>query len=594
MNEMKIRVLGIAPYEGMSSMMKNLAEQRDDLDLDVFVGDLEKGVEIVKNNDNSKYDAIISRGGTAELIGQSFALPVIEISLSVYDILRAIKLAENYSDQYAIVGFPAITVSAHLLCDLLQYRIDIFPIHNESEVQNVLTGLKSKGYRMVLCDMITHTLAKELGLNAILITSGTESIQTSFDQAVKICRGFTQVREENRFYTRLLKDQDQDTVVFDSDKSICFSTLERESDIFIQEILSEEVEETLSAKSHKFFKNIQGKLYAFVGKSIRMSGKHYAAFYFSPSNVPMAGSKYGIKYSSLKEVENHFFNSFYSITSTIGMQNLIEQINETHYPVMILGEVGTGKEQVAGILYAQSSFSSNPLITINCSLLTDKGWAFLTNHYNSPLNDNNNTIYFQNLDSLTEERNKYLLSIIIDGNLTKRNRVLFSCVCNPSQCTQEKATEYVNTLSCMTICLPPLRERSEDIPALSSLYLNTLNLNLAKQIIGFEPDALNLLMEYSWPYNYTQFKRILSEISVITTTPYISFQNVQKLLSKEETGLFYESNNINVDFNIHQSLNEINKDIINMVLKENGGNQSAAAKQLGIGRTTLWRYLNEK
>lgn len=595
MAENKIRILGIAPYEGMCSMMKKLAEKRDDLELDVYVGDLEKGEEIARRNFNSNYDAIISRGGTAEMIGKSSSIPVVEISLSVYDILRAIKLAENYSDQYAIVGFPAITGSAHLLCGLLQYKIDIFTIHNGNEVKSTLEDLKKQGYRMVLCDMITHTLAKNLGLNAILITSGTEGISSAFDQAVKLCRGFSCIKEENRFLASLIKEQDQDTVVFDSHKNLYFSTIEGEWKEDIQKVLYDEIDQTLSSKSHKFFKNINGDLYAFVSKSISLCGRQYAAFYFSASKVPMAGSKYGIKYSSLKEVESHFFNSFYSITSASNdMQNTIEQVNQTRYPVMIMGEAGTGKKEVAGFLYARSGYSNNPLITVNCSLLSDKGWSFLTNHYNSPLNDNNNTIYFQSLDSLSEDRRKYLLSILLDGNLCKRNRVIFSCVCKPGEHASKKGVEYINTLSCMTISLPPLRERIEDIPTLSSLYLNTLNLNLAKQIIGFEPDALKLLEEYSWPYNYTQFKRILSELSVITTTPYISCENVRRLLSKEYTLSADTGNEYYVNFNLNRTLDEINKDIIQMVLKETGGNQSAAAKKLGIGRTTLWRYLSDK
>ncbi len=591
----KIRILGIAPYEGMSSMMKRLAEKRDDLELDVFVGDLDKGVEIARQNFNSNYDVIISRGGTAEMILKSSSIPVVEISLSVYDILRAIKLAENYSDRYAVVGFPAITGSAHLLCDLLQYKIDIFTIHDGNEVQFALNDLKKQGYRMVLCDMITHTLAKNLGLNAILITSGTEGISSAFDQAVRLCNSFSHIKGENQLLTNLLMEQDQDTVVFDSHKNLYLSTIDGERKEDIRNVLLDEIDQTLSLKSHKFFKNIKGDLFAFSSKSISLNGKQFAAYYFSASQVPMAGSKYGIRYSSLQEVENHFFNSFYSITSASNdIQNTIEQVNQTRYPVMIMGEAGTGKGQVAGVLYAQSSYANNPLITINGSLLTDKGWSFLTNHYNSPLNDNNNTIYFQNLDSLSEERRKYLLSVILDGNLCKRNRVLFSCVSRPGESTPEKGVEFINTLSCMTIYLPPLRDRIDDISTLSSLYLNALNLDLAKQIIGFEPDALNLLAEYSWPNNYTQFKRILCELSVITTTPYISCDNVRKLLSKEYVLPSDIGRQNDVNFNINRPLDEINKDIIRLILKEKGGNQSAAAKQLGIGRTTLWRYLSDK
>ncbi len=108
--------------------MQRLASERNDIELDTFVGDLNEGVRIVQQNLHNDYDVIISRGGTASLIEATTSVPVVEVSLSVYDILRAIKLAENYANRYAIVGFPRITDSAHTLSSLLQYQIDIFTI----------------------------------------------------------------------------------------------------------------------------------------------------------------------------------------------------------------------------------------------------------------------------------------------------------------------------------------------------------------------------------------------------------------------------------------------------------------------------------
>ena len=79
------------------------------------------------------------------MIGKVTHIPVIEISLSVYDILRAMKLAENYSDKYAVVGFPGITGSAHLLCDLLQYKLDIVTIPQRKRGGGHPADLKENG-----------------------------------------------------------------------------------------------------------------------------------------------------------------------------------------------------------------------------------------------------------------------------------------------------------------------------------------------------------------------------------------------------------------------------------------------------------------
>lgn len=595
----KIKILGIAPYEGMKSMMLKLAKTRDDIDLTVYVGDLNEGVEIAKRNFYSDYDVIISRGGTAELIGEATDIPLVEISLSVYDILRAIKLAENYSERYAIVGYPSITSSAQLLCDLLQYKIDIFTIHNIDEVQSTLTSLKQKDYRMVLCDMITKTTAKKLGLNAILITSGNESINIAFDQAVKLFQSYLSIKEDNRFLEKIIRGYGGYTLVFDTEKNLVFSYIDLENADAMIQVLKKEIPETLASGTHKCFKTIDETLYSITGKKITNRHRDYAVFYISSDHLPKARSKYGIKCYNRSQAEESFFNSFYSLTNiTDDFRANLEQMSQSLLPIMVIGEIGTGKSPIAGLLYAQSPLSNNPYITIDCSLINDKGWGFLTNHYSSPLNDNNNTLFFKDLHALSEPRCKQLLTMITDMNIHKRNRMIFSYASKQGESKPAEALKYMNKLSCVTIYLQPLRERTEEIPTMTSLYLSTLNLNLVKQIIGFEPEALTLLQDYHWPYNYTQFKRVLKELAVITTTPYITISSVETSLSKERTELgtasIVNSNDKESLFHsirLNRTLDEINREIIALCLKDTGGNQSAAAKRLGISRTTLWRYL---
>ena len=113
-------------------------------------------------------------------------LPVVDIHISVYDVLRTMKLAENYSSLYAIVGFPSITEPAHTLCSLLDFNLDILTVNNAAEVRHTLERLQQGGYRMVVCDMVTHTIAREMGFDAFLITSGVESLHAAIDQAVNI------------------------------------------------------------------------------------------------------------------------------------------------------------------------------------------------------------------------------------------------------------------------------------------------------------------------------------------------------------------------------------------------------------------------
>ena len=89
--------------------MTEITKERNDIELTIDIGDLENGLNIAKSYDLDDFDVIISRGGTAKMLAANVSLPVVEVEISVYDILRTIKLAENYAQRFAIIGYPAIT-----------------------------------------------------------------------------------------------------------------------------------------------------------------------------------------------------------------------------------------------------------------------------------------------------------------------------------------------------------------------------------------------------------------------------------------------------------------------------------------------------
>ena len=135
--------------------------------IDVHVGNLTVGAEIAAAQTAlEEYDVILSRGGTAEAIRRCTDLKVVDIPLSVYDILRSIKLAENHNCKYAVIGFPAITRNATFLCEVLRYNVDIYTIHDQKEARTILQGLENSGCQMVLCDVVTNSLAQEYGIPA--------------------------------------------------------------------------------------------------------------------------------------------------------------------------------------------------------------------------------------------------------------------------------------------------------------------------------------------------------------------------------------------------------------------------------------------
>ena len=598
MKNLKIKALGIAPYESMKNMMEKLAENEPLIDLDVYVGDLSKGVGIVHNNIQEQYDVIISRGGTAEMIEKISPIPVMEIELSVYDILRAIKLAENYSKRFAIVGFSSLTKSAHLLCDLLQYDTQIVTLTDETQVESVLKNIIHDGYHIIICDMISNTTAKRLGLNSILVTSGSESIESAFQRAIKLCSSYASIKERKSLYEASLRAGSDDIVIFNEKQDICFSTLD--SDDSLIEHLRRRIPEAMDGSSKKSYHMINDKLYSIQCLVAPLSLHTYAVFHISKEDAPENTGKGGISFTNIKEAEKKYYNSIYSITNAMdGIRSQLDPLYQTSFPVMIYGESGTGQDEAAREIYTHSPRSHYPMVTLDLSIISHEILDHMFERYDSPVNSENNTIYFKNIHYLTQQGCTRLLSNIINNNLTHRCRLLFSCVANESEPIPSMCSRIINELSCLWVHTSSLRARKEEIPAISSLYLNNLNLELSHQIIGIEPEGMEVLKRYDWPGNYTQFKRVINELSVMTNTPYIKTSDVIKVLDKEKAALSVSSqSNIKrgdfYEIEKNKTLSEITSDIIRQVLMSNNGNQSTTARQLGISRTTLWRYLNEK
>lgn len=592
----RIRVLGIAPYEGMKTLMSSVVADYPQIDLTLFVGDMEQGLEIARSNFHGDYDVVISRGGTAKMLQKNLALPVIEIDISMYDILCALKLADGLTGKTAMVSFANITSSAHLLCDLMKYNMDIYTIDSAEAVEPTLRQLQKNDYQSILCDMISNTTAKRLGLNSFLITSGVDSIRKAFDQALLLCRSQQRLRDENQFFRQLIQGQIGQTMVFDQDGNLFLSTLDDPKPELL-ELLRRDLPESQLGAERRITRNLGRMLYAIRARRISTGSLTYTAFFFDARKTPLSPNQVGIRFSTRPEAENAFYSSIFSFAGSISdYQQDIEHISQSTAPVMVTGEDGTGKESIVSVLHMRSPLRNAPLVSINCSLLNDKSWAFLLEHHNSPLADQGNTLYFASIDALSEERRQQLLAVLSEMDVCRRNRVIFSCVCQPGEYTSAVGSLFMDKLCCLSLYLPPLRQMAERIPALVNLSLSHLNVDLPRQIVGADPEAITLLQNFQWPHNYTQFRRVIGELAVTATGSLITAENVRQALRKERhVGAFSPcAENAAAPLNLNRTLDEISQDVARRVVEESGGNQTVAAKRLGISRTTLWRLLQPK
>lgn len=194
---MKMRILFIAPYTGLKELAVSVSEEYEDVQIDVYKGNYEKGPKLLKDlRADENYDAIITRGGTVEICKNVTTTPIVEIYVNAFDIVRILKLSEGYKGKKMFLAYPSIVKSFKQLSELLGYDLEHRNYFEHREVKNIIEELKKEGYELLIGDNIVYQTAQELGMNSILLTSGAEGVRSAIDEAVRLCKAISKGKKK--------------------------------------------------------------------------------------------------------------------------------------------------------------------------------------------------------------------------------------------------------------------------------------------------------------------------------------------------------------------------------------------------------------
>lgn len=591
---MTTKILAIAPYEGMKETLLTLVRGRNDILLTVEVGNLEHGLSIVQEHKYKDYDVIISRGGTAQLIKASTDIPVVEVSISVYDILHAIKMAENYSDKFAIAAYSPITDSARQLCGLLQQDIDIFTIDESIDVHDLMKNLRDMGYGLVLCDTIGISMANEVGLNYILLTSGPESLDAALRHALELSSVTAYQKKKFELLDHALKNSSESVFIYKGHCDLIYTSYQETRLPAVQKMIKKAFSSFEKESCWQFETVYESEVFSFRSVPCSIDGNSYICLFLSTRQIPDCMEAGTDLFSNAEPEDAAAFSCYPGSASNIGSTRTeLEQYAHTAYPILIVGEPGTGKDRSASFIHKEGAYRNHPLFVMDCALSDTKKWKDFLEHENSPLYASHVTVYLKNIQRLSDISAGDLMQILRNSHVAARNRLIFSYVLDGDNDFQaDPFVRYLmDSLSCLMLRTLPLRERAEDIPSIATVYISQFNVALGKQIVGFLPEALDSLMKFGWKYNLDQFRRIIRELVILTDGFYIEPELVTRLLSQEQSVTPASIPDGYTLMNVNQSMEDINRTVIHILMDEQGLSQSRTAQKLGISRSTLWRML---
>ncbi|RZB34514.1 MAG: hypothetical protein SRB1_00282 [Desulfobacteraceae bacterium Eth-SRB1] len=288
------------------------------------------------------------------------------------------------------------------------------------------------------------------------------------------------------------------------------------------------------------------------------------------------------------------------------MLMLFRQIKDVagyDYPVHISGETGTGKELVAKAIHNESRRGGAPFVPINCGalpggLIESELFGHVKGAFSGAIRDkkgrfelaDRGSILLDEITELSKPLQVKLLRFLQDGTFEKVGgektvsvnvRVISATNRDLKKEVQKNnfRKDLYYRLNVIPIHIPPLRERKTDIPLLIDYFLSQAE-NEDKQSIKISNEALSVMMDYDWPGNVRELQNAVSFSIVKCRKGIIKPDDLPMELKAFKSSIHTRGPSVKLDI-----------DAVNKALLKTGGNKAKAARVLGVGRATLYRFL---
>ena len=288
------------------------------------------------------------------------------------------------------------------------------------------------------------------------------------------------------------------------------------------------------------------------------------------------------------------------------MLQVFEQIRElsnNDYPVHIFGETGTGKELVAAAIHNESHRSGGPFVPVNCGalpegLLESELFGHVRGAFSGAIRDkkgrfelaHGGTIFLDEVSELPKAMQVKLLRVLQEASFERvggeKSVAVDIRLISASNRELKREMEKQNfredlyyRLNVVPIFLPPLRERKNDIPLLAAQFLEQAA-KRGQKSAGLSRDAVSLLMDYSWPGNVRELQNAIHFSLVKAKSRTIRPHDLPLEVRQREPANSKPGPSKKLDM-----------ESVRAALEKSGGNKSKAAKLLGVGRATLYRFL---
>ncbi len=298
-----------------------------------------------------------------------------------------------------------------------------------------------------------------------------------------------------------------------------------------------------------------------------------------------------------------------------GIKDVLEKVQKiapTDIPTLIIGDSGTGKEMIAQAIHYNSLRKEKPFVALNCgalpqNLLESELFGHKKGAFTGADEDktgliesaNEGTLFLDEVGNLNMDAQKGLLRFLqekelrrIGDNKNIKVDVRIISATNVDLLLAIKENKFREDLyyrlNGLSINLPPLRERIEDIPLLASYFITQQNKKLNKNCAGFTAGAMQALVAFDWPGNIRQLKNVIDAAHALSNDRYIDIDTIEQFVKVQVK----ESEDSDAG-EYYTALAQFERDFFKSLLQQYRGNVDEASKRAGINMVTLYRKIKK-
>jgi len=285
--------------------------------------------------------------------------------------------------------------------------------------------------------------------------------------------------------------------------------------------------------------------------------------------------------------------------------DLVKTVAKSNSTVLIQGESGTGKELLARAIHEESPRCKSPFISVSCAALTEtlleselfgyeKGAFTGADSLKRGKLElaQEGTLFLDEIGDISLKLQMDLLRVLEQKEFRRvggseligiSSRILAATNKDLKKAIEEGKfrEDLYYRLNVISIRIPPLRDRKEDIPLLVEHFIDKFNIEMGKEVAGVTEGAIRLLMDHQWPGNARELRNVIERAMVVAKGKTIQEQDINLPLSAEKVN------------SAGKSLEEIEMEHIRQIVNENKWNINRSAQVLGIDRVTLYNKLKK-